>query len=317
MRKCIFFSLFLVNFIFYIFLYKVKSFRHFEHLINVNNVQNNERLWWGRQLKKRSNSMFSAMKMRMSLQYDSEVIEVAERAPSELPNDFVDAVLRSVCTSLRCIEQGNTRIRIDFDTTVGDQTYSSLTNTMPMIKEFVKIAAEKMQLDFGPASDAVKSNGTIRVFFPDMGAAALARRDWKMNVGGYGVNDTNIEESAEVPPCVFTANIQNDRLESTDVLVIMLCPLYYEVDFVKRVLDMCDIQGISCIIVNPDLINMDQGFGVKARELRNSVINTFTTTYKLKTLPTGALVREWPGGFSLWSENENVEGGTHEHEISS
>lgn len=36
---------------------------------------------------------------------------------------------------------------------------------------------------------------TMRIFFPDMGAAALVRRDWKMG-----------SIFPEVPPCVFTGS---------------------------------------------------------------------------------------------------------------
>jgi hypothetical protein len=138
-----------------------------------------------------------------------------------------------------------------------------------------------------------KITRSLSIFFPDMGPAVLARRDWSMN--------TN--KVPEVPPCVFTANIQNDELRDTDQLAIILCPLYSEVDYVKRVMNMCEIQGIPCIMINPNLINQDQGFGVRARNLRNDVINTFVTTYKLNTLPTGAVVREWPAGYTLWNED--------------
>lgn len=32
---------------------------------------------------------------------------------------------------------------------------------------------------------------------------------------------------------------------------------------------------------------------IEARLIRNNILNVFTTSYKLKTLPTGALVRAW------------------------
>ena len=51
-----------------------------------------------------------------------------------------------------------------------------------------------------------------------------------------------------------------------------------------------------------DLINMDQGFGVRARNIRKTLLSTFITTYKLKTLSQGAVVREWPNKFTVWKE---------------
>ena len=89
---------------------------------------------------------------------------------------------------------------------------------------------------------------TMRVFFPDMGAAVLARRDWKLG-----------SPSSELPPCIITANVQNDDLSDTDEVAVIVCPLSYEADYVKRVIDLCDAKKIPCVMINPNLINMDQG----------------------------------------------------------
>ena len=69
---------------------------------------------------------------------------------SELPDSFEDAVNRAVEKSVRCIESGNFRIRIEFDTTIGDATYTSLQNTMPMIKEMTKCLAREFDLEDPP-----------------------------------------------------------------------------------------------------------------------------------------------------------------------
>jgi len=213
---------------------------------------------------------------------------------SELPESFEDAVRRVALRTSDVINTGKTRIRIDFDTSigkfifirfpmvtiiiynlkriVGDQTYTSLKNTIPLIKLLSSLYSDSFDLypremissDFGlnatEKSDVIaslptdwsaeesKKKKTMTIFFPDMGAAALARRDWKMGT-----------VSAEVPPCVQTANIQNDPLSETDKLAILLCPLSYEADYVYRVVNLCDEKGIPCVMINPNLINMDQG----------------------------------------------------------
>ena len=310
---------------------------------------------------------------------------------SELPDSFEDAVGRAVEKSAKCIDNGNMRIRIDFDTTVGDVTYTSLQNTMPMIKEMVQCLAKVFDLpdppkrvpvspfdmspeeveatltspeaatsppapvpapaaskpasapafvvtkpksdmsqeelealadaefalanevDLAPPPPGAQSKvsgtnivigmndpavtpgptgeptatgagscfegrgrsskagwprgsvvygevensgqcrekvgrgaegeqggqereGSIRLYFPDMGAAALARRDWKM-----GTKD------AEVPLCIATANIQNDPMQSTDKAALLICPLHYETDYVQRVAKQCDELGYHCL----------------------------------------------------------------------
>ena len=52
------------------------------------------------------------------------------------------------------------------------------------------------------------------LFFPDAGAAALARQEWKMD---------NLEE-AEVPPNVRVKAFPRDRLDPDDKAVFALCP---------------------------------------------------------------------------------------------
>jgi hypothetical protein len=118
--------------------------------------------------------------------------------------------------------------------------------------------------------------------------------------------------ATEIPPCVRTANIQNDPIEITDKMAILLCPLWYETDFVLRVVDLCQEKGIPCLMINPQLVSGDQGFGLRARAMRASLINPFVISYKLKTLADGAVVREWPSGFSVWMDDANAsEGFTH------
>ena len=235
---------------------------------------------------------------------------------TELPDSFQDAVSRASKTTLKCLNSGKLRFRIDFDTSIGDLTYTTMKNTMPMLKDLVKELTIALSLPI--ENDIENSNSTsitpemiektiintfkpertLRIFFPDMGAAVLARRDWKLGT-----------LFPEVPPCVFTSNIQNDGIESTDQMAIILCPRYSETDYVKRVLELCDERSLPCILINPELINMDQGFGMRARNIKKDILNTFTTTYKLITLKDGALVREWPKGYSVWAEDTSVNSG--------
>jgi len=43
--------------------------------------------------------------------------------------------------------------------------------------------------------------------------------------------------------------------------------------------------------------------------MRDTLINTFVTAYKLKTMPMGAIVREWPNGYSVWLEDAGLADG--------
>ena len=72
---------------------------------------------------------------------------VLSNNPSELPNSFHDAVDRAAKISVSCFGYGITKCRIDFDTSVGDMTYTSLKNTLPMAKELVIQLADKMNIE--------------------------------------------------------------------------------------------------------------------------------------------------------------------------
>jgi hypothetical protein len=260
---------------------------------------------------------------------------------SELPLDFLNAVRKSaISTAVSYRQAGINFCRIDFDTTIGDLTYTSLKNTMPFLKQYLIDLCNELQLiptlietstntSEQTINEELPKQQSIRVFFPDMGAAVLARNDWKL---------MDLDAS-QVPPCISTANIQNDGLKETDVVAIIVCPQYSEADCIQRILDLTIENNILCIMINPNIINRDQGFGVRkftiqyiisslivfcslllliiiysyvilgAKNLRKNILAKFQTAYLLKTLKSGALVREWPGPFTLWKEDSQATDG--------
>ena len=64
------------------------------------------------------------------------------------------------------------------------------------------------------------------------------------------------------------------------------------------------------LIINPQLVNMvSTGYGLVGRDLRDMVTNTFTVAFALKSYPEGACYRVYPGGWSIWRENNLATGG--------
>ncbi len=63
------------------------------------------------------------------------------------------------------IKRGCGRFRIDVDTTGGDETYTTLKNSIPFTRVFCK-------------GLIVNGFSRVRLVFPDVGASALAMRDW-------------------------------------------------------------------------------------------------------------------------------------------
>ena len=140
----------------------------------------------------------------------------------------------------------------------------------------------------------------VRVYFPDEGSAALARRDW----------------SYAVPPCVEFASCGGVQVSNTssDVVAIFCCPRASEAEYVEKILyDVESRRGDELkmsIMINPLLVDMGvTGFGMAGRRLRERLIDGLIPAYYLRTLPWGALTRAWPRLFTVWKEDEDAEGG--------
>ena len=251
------------------------------------------------------------------------------------------------------------RCRVDFDTSVGDETYTALKSSTDFMQQFVtslSLAAisgvmERKQGDVmrmveakaelrelkqqQEMKDTANSNDTIpdeeemanvaerenellriiankgsdstswdgkivRIYFPDEGSAALARRDWKN----------------EVPACVQFSScggVQSADI-SSDSIIIFFCPRASEAEFVEEILYKCEEERgddlMMTVMVNPLLVDMGvTGFGMAGRRLRERLIDNLIPAYYLRTLAWGALTRVWPQLFTVWQEDETADGG--------
>merc|ERR1712241_876793 len=74
-----------------------------------------------------------------------------------------------------------------------------------------------------------------RIYFPDEGSAALARRDW---------NPTSpYADEALVPPCVEFSScggVQNMQNAAQDSLIFFFCPQASDAEFVENSLLQCE-----------------------------------------------------------------------------
>ena len=146
----------------------------------------------------------------------------------------------------------------------------------------------------------------VRVYFPDEGNAALARRDW---------NPTGHPDQALVPPCVQFSSCGGVQVQdvSNDFLVFFFCPRASESDAVEKLLSKTEAEASKLtltVFVNPNLVDMGvTGYGLAGRMLRERLIDSLAYTYYLRTLQWGALTRVWPDAFSVWQEDENAVGG--------
>eukprot|EP00547_Thalassionema_nitzschioides_P013470 CAMPEP_0194242706 /NCGR_PEP_ID=MMETSP0158-20130606/8156_1 /TAXON_ID=33649 /ORGANISM="Thalassionema nitzschioides, Strain L26-B" /LENGTH=293 /DNA_ID=CAMNT_0038977849 /DNA_START=382 /DNA_END=1260 /DNA_ORIENTATION=- len=146
-----------------------------------------------------------------------------------------------------------------------------------------------------------KGAPVARIYFPDEGNAALARRDW----------------AGMVPDCVQFSScggVTGSKIDvENDMLVFFFCPKASESDSVEELLLETETKSKNLklsVFVNPNLVDMGvTGFGMAGRMLRERLIDPLPYTYYLRTLSWGALTRVWPRAFSVWQEDESAEGG--------
>jgi len=302
-------------------------------------------------------------------------IETMTATPTELPDSLDDSaeLAAKSCIDFVSIvfDNVNARCRVDFDTSMGDETYTTLKSSTEFMQKFttalcygmvdglqqyrqdqmMKVATAKAELrtlmsnmdveskeeeslkdDENSDSDTepdksrteksklekieelkeiVLSGGggepwkgdKVRIYFPDEGNAALARRDWK--VGG---------PDALVPPCVEFSSLGGVQTADTsrDVIVMYFCPRAAECQYLEETLYKYEESGKIklSVLVNPLLVDMGvTGFGMAGRRLRERLLDGLQNTYYLRTLQWGALTRAWPRDFTVWQEDSNSEDG--------
>lgn len=296
--------------------------------------------------------------------------------PTELPDSLDDAavIAAQACSQYAADAGPMSRCRVDFDTSIGDETYTKLKSSTEFMQKFVTSVcyemipgvkelkekeimalvtakAELAQLgddddnedNDRPEGDGGESDLTsqrkkelmqiiqcggrsptfdakgnfepykyigpkARIYFPDEGSAALARRDWNPT-------SPNADE-ALVPPCVEFSSCGGVQYQdkSKDEIVFFFCPRASEAEFVEEALldseDALADQLKLTIFVNPLLVDMGvTGFGLAGRMLRERLIDNLMPTYYLRTLAWGALTRLYPYQFTVWQEDENSDDG--------
>jgi hypothetical protein len=127
---------------------------------------------------------------------------------------------------------------------------------------------------------------TFKVFFPDAGAAALARRDWgnpTFTVRGIG-------------------ELLN-QIEPDDQAYLFVEPSSVEVSQVE---EMCDqAAGKFVVMLNPKLEDVSTiGIGYAGRQLRERFLSTLVPAYFLRPLDGAVLLRCYPHPWQVWQETD-------------
>lgn len=203
---------------------------------------------------------------------------------------MADAAAQAVEASRAAISDGVTSMFVTIDTTAGDETYTLLKTSVPIVRQLLPILIRNGGEDGGNGGSGGNMCENVAVLLPDAGAAALARRDW-------GENGGRVPEGV-----VLTGMDRWVKGEDVDG-VFIVAPRASEVEDLEA--GVAQAGDVPTIVVNPDLVDMGvTGLSLNARTLRERVIDAFETTYFLRVYGWGVLLRSYPGEWGVWVDDE-------------
>lgn len=181
---------------------------------------------------------------------------------AELPNSLEAAIEQSKAATRSALADGLQRLQVEF--------LLPELKVMPVAQQFIPVL-EDLGMQF-------------KVYFPDAGAAALARRDW----GNPSYSIRGIGEF-------------KGEMEPEDELFLIVEPSAVEVNEVEK---MCDAAGDRpFILLNPKLEDVSIiGIGYAGRQLRERFLGTLETCYCLRPLEGAAVLRCYPDPWQVWLE---------------
>ncbi|HEY9880704.1 MAG TPA: DUF1995 family protein [Leptolyngbyaceae cyanobacterium] len=179
-----------------------------------------------------------------------------------IPSSLEDAIAQAKEATRTAIQDGVPRILVEL-------VYPEL-KAMPVAEQFIPVLQE-MGL-------------TFKVYFPDAGAAALARRDW-------GNPEFSVRAIGEI----------KGQIEPEDEIFLFVEPSAVEVNAVE---EMCNqAGGRPVIMLNPKLEDVAIiGIGYAGRQLRERFLSTLESAYYLRPLEEALILRSYPGPWQVWRE---------------
>ncbi len=188
---------------------------------------------------------------------------------SQLPTTLEDSIELAQTAALAAIADGYQRITVEI-------AIPEL-KSMALARQFITAFSER--------------GNTLKVIFPDTGAAALARRDWP---------DINFK----IADLGSSRSPVTDKIQDEDRLFIAIEPSAIEVEQVEK---LCNAAGERPVILFlPKLEDAAiVGIGYAARQLRDRFLTTLQTAYYIKPLEDAAIYRCYPGQWQVWLEKED------------
>ncbi|MBW4575570.1 MAG: DUF1995 family protein [Aphanothece sp. CMT-3BRIN-NPC111] len=187
---------------------------------------------------------------------------------AELPKTIEEAIAQSREATIAAIADGYTRLKVEL-------VFPEL-KSLPIVPQFL------------PAFEELGSQ--LKVFFPDTGAAALARREW--GEVPFKIEDLG-STRARVP----------GKIKPEDEIFLLVEPSAVEI---AQVEELCQAAGDRpVVLLMPQLEDAATiGIGYAARALRDRFLNTLESCYYIRPLSGAALFRCYPSPWQVWRETD-------------
>ena len=189
---------------------------------------------------------------------------------TQLPNSLEDAIVQAGEATKAALADGYKRLQVEI--------------LIPELKPM--LVAEQ----FMPLFEEYGSG--LKVFFPDAGGAALAKRDWadvSFKIFDIGTGKLSME----------------DKIEPEDEIFFLIAPTVLEVLEVEKIAQLAGDRPI--VILNPRLEDLGSvGIGYTARQLRERFVKTIESCYYLRPIDDEtAVFRSYPGAWEVWLQKSD------------
>jgi hypothetical protein len=187
-----------------------------------------------------------------------------------LPNTLDDAIAQAKEATKIAVNAGCTRLQVD------------------LVFPEIALQAQSIAQQFIPIFDEL---GIVpKVFFPDTGAAALAKRDW--GEVGFIIDDVGTSRTPA-----------EQKIKPEDEGFLLVAPSAVEVAQVEKLSNLAGDRPF--ILLNPQLEDVSVvGIGYAARQLRDRFLGTIETCYYLRPLEGAAILRSYPSLWQVWLETD-------------
>lgn len=186
----------------------------------------------------------------------------------EIPQTLTDAIAQSRAATQAAIADGKLRLQVEIRLPE--------LNPMPVAEQFLT------------EGDSFSSQFN-KVFFPDAGAAALARRDWG-------------DVPFELLDISTKRLLVEDQIQPDDEAFLFIAPTAQEVVQLEK---LCQAAGEHrpVVLLNPRLEDVSiVGIGYAGRQLRDRFLNNIESCYYLQPLDEATLFRCYPSPWQVWRE---------------